>query len=605
MHISQDNQITRIHFGGDMKNCFIALIVFVSILFISSSSSATNGHFATLSEFSGEVMIKNAGTWTTPEIDMLLYSGSKIVTKEGTALVAFKDGATMFVDAFSSIRTIDQIQKNSSGSGAPVRIRKIRVILGRTKYDEQPMADRKTRIELPTAVAALRGTGGWFGADENMDSAGQLYDGNMDVYGDLQDIVPMILNLARALNSPTFMASLASSDSPDNPLANVREVQSEMTTFAANADPAVKNAIAAAISIITPVIRGIEQKLETVKNAEAGKAASDRIIAQGPTVQVEVANQIASDSAAAYIDATRESMNADFVLVLEALKGDESGMAAAQMVKAQNDSALNIAGNAMTMSSQAVEMVSVATTDIQLETAMAVVKTAQNTVNTASNNIKTANTGAWLTARNNDEGAAKAIALSETTAQGMSTAQKAGELSQKALDSVTADENSTLALAVAQAAQTSSASAQNTAQIGSQAATAIQENAPSATELIQATETAVESTQTTEDAVETLNNAIDTNNSSSVQDATDTINQSATETQQIETETQLIDTSGPETTETSGEGETTDDGTNGETPEEPEAFEPAADTPPADTPVEPEAPEQPPTQDDTEPASPV
>ena len=424
----------HIHSGGDMKNCFIALIVF-TILFISisSSSSATNGHFATLSEFSGEVMIKNAGSWAKPEIDMLLYSGSKIVTKEGTALVVFKDGATMFVDAFSSIRTIDQIQENVSGSGAPVRIRKIRVILGRTKYDEQPMADRKTRIELPTAVAALRGTGGWFGADENMDSAGQLYDGNMDVYGDLKDIVPMILDLARALNSPTFMASLASSDSPNNPLANVLEVQSEMTTFAANADPAVKNAIAAAISIITPVIRGIEQKLETVKKAEAGKAASDLLVTAAPTSQVAAAGQIASDSATAYIEATRESMNADFVLVLESLKGNESGMAVAQMVKAQNDSALNIAGNAMKISSQAVELASVATTDIQLETAMAVAKTAQNTVNTASNNIKTANAGALLTARNNDEGAAKAIALSETTATGMSTAQKAGELSQKAL----------------------------------------------------------------------------------------------------------------------------------------------------------------------------
>jgi len=567
-----------------MKNYFIALNVCVSILLLSSSSLATTGHFATLSEFSGEVMIKNAGTWTTPEIDMPLYSGSKIVTKEGRALVVFKDGATMFVDAFSSIRTIDQIPENSAGAAAPVRIRKIRVILGRTKYDEQPMADRKTRIELPTAVAALRGTGGWFGADETMDSAGQLYEGKMDVYGDLKDIVPMILDLARALNSPTFMASLASSDSPDNPLANVMEVQSEMTTFVANADPTVKTAISAAISIIGPVIKGIEQKLEMVKKAEAGKAASDLLATAAPTSPVAAAGQIASDSAATYIDATRESMNADFVLVLETLKGSESGMAVAQMVKAQNDAALNIAGNALTISSQAVELASLATTDIQLETAMAVVKTAQDMVNVASNNIKTANVGVWLTARNNAEGAAKAMALSEMTAKGMSTAQKTGELSQKALDTAKSDKNSTLALAVAQAAQTGSASAQNTAQIGNRAATAIQKNAPTATELIQATKTAIESIQKTEDAIEILNNAIETNKSSSVQDAVDSINKSATETRQIQTETELINTSGPA---------------------EPEAFEPAADTPPANIPVEPEAPEQPPTQDDTEPASPV
>ena len=473
---------------------------------IFPATAAAVGFFATLKEFSGEVMIKNAEKWVSPEPGMPLYSGAKIVTKEGSALVQFKDGATMTVDPFSSIRAIDQIQATETGGSDQMRIRKIRVMLGRTKYEEQPIAGRQTRIEMPTAVAALRGTGGYFGADEGGRSQGELYEGNMDTSGLFQELFPQILALENALNSPTWTASLDSADQADNPLSNVQEIQAEIQTFYDNLDPQVQAEVQQTLAVITPVLQDIQMKIEKAQKAETQKAAAQKTGAEDTRSQVKEISEKTSQTADTFVKTTQDSTQADISLVLATIKGDQAGIALAQAAKDQNDRAVDIAGQAMDTAAMAVELAGKATTDKQLDAAASVANTAGNTVDALAETVKTTNTTAMMVAQDNQEGAAKMQGLAATTESTLAGAKKSTQSSQNALVLAQNEETADAAVQSAKTSEDASGAMKKVAQMQSGAAQAVADNDPGADAAIEETQ---QQSETIDNAIQSLDESIE------------------------------------------------------------------------------------------------
>ncbi|MBA3012164.1 MAG: FecR domain-containing protein [Proteobacteria bacterium] len=536
------------------KNMPVFIFLFSFLFFHCGDVFASNTEMATLKEFSGEVMIKNAEKWISPEKDLKLYSGTKIVTRQGTALVVFKDGATMNVDPFSSIRAMDQMKEGTSGSETPDRLRSIRIMLGRTKYEEQPVKGRSTQIELPTAVAALRGTGGWFGADETGDSLGKLYEGDMETFGPFKEMVPKILSFAQALSSATWQASVTSSGASSDALLNIREIQAEMNTFVQNTDPAIQASVQQTLSQVQTVLSDLETKQAGVQQAQEIKQRSEsETQKETPATAQEVkdTNRISVQAANAYISAAKESMNTDIVLILETLKGDKMGMAIARQAKANIDQALGLAGNATQLAGQAADLANTATSDDQRKTALAVVNAASSTVEAAGNAIKATNSGAQLMARDDEAGAVKTETLSNVAARSLGTAAKSVRVAAKAITagkSASTPQAAALAQTLAAAAQRSSKAVAAALQVSNLAARAItQQNTEKADSLIQTSNTAARSVETMDSAMDAIQNAFDNNDTNKVNDSSNTINQGAQKTQ--ETTQPVIDAEPPEVPE--------------------------------------------------------
>jgi hypothetical protein len=569
-----DNWIRR---GESMKKISwhkktLALICAFACHFIVFCGTAAG--YATLEKFTGEVMIKNAEEWLQPKTGMALYSGAKIVTKNGTAFILFKDGATMQVDPYSSIRAIDQVKSGESQSDEPTRIRRLRIMLGRAKYEEQPIATRQTRIEMPTAVAALRGTGGWFGADEFQASQGSLYEGNMDVTGIFDEIIPRILSLENALNSPTWSTSLNSAEDSDNPLANVQEIQTELQTFGDNQDPEIQKQIQQALSVIGPIFSGIQEKLEKAKNAEKQKETSDKAVdsatPETPS-QVTETNKLASETNEAFMETAKESTKTDISLILETLKGNSQGISMALAAKERSDKALEIAEQAVSTATKAADLAGKATDEKQLETAASIARSAASTSRAAQETINTTNKGNQMLAQGNEEGLAKSGSLSDLADKTLAAAEKTSQLAQNALVLAQNEETSDTALDTARTAESSSKTIEESARKTSQAAQSVADNDPEADQLI-------EQTQEDEQAIDQMNQTLD---------------------EEIQKTASLVPETGDD-----GEGDEEDKSQQEEQPQEQET--PVMDdTPPVFETEEPENPQERDFVDDDEPASPV
>ena len=302
------------------KTRCVCFFVFVFFMLVDGISAAPK-FIGTLKEFTGEVMIKNSGSWVKAKKALRLFSGAKIVTRNGNATIVYDDGATMFVDSFSSIRTIDQLQQTASVFDEQINIRRNRIMIGRTKYEEQPIKGRQTRIELPTAVAALRGTGGWFGAKNNLDSQGKLYEGNMDTSGAFQESLPDDPNEQEALGSNTWQSSIEASGEPRNSLKNVNDTHAEAQTFGSNNDPDVKKMVSDTTFAAQTAQQSIEEKNQKIEKAERAIKSADEQIKKAPpgSLQQET-NQAVKQANENYIAAAKQSGKTDLSIAEESLK---------------------------------------------------------------------------------------------------------------------------------------------------------------------------------------------------------------------------------------------------------------------------------------------
>ncbi|MBF0235083.1 MAG: FecR domain-containing protein [Desulfamplus sp.] len=506
-----------------IKKWKMLFFVFCFIQLYSANLLAANSGIATLKEFSGEVMIKNAEKWTKPEKELRIYSGSKIVTKQGSASILFDDGATMNVDPFSSIRTIEQMGESTSESNKDVRLRNIRIMLGRTKYDEQHTKERETKVELPMAVAALRGTGGFFGANETGESQGQLYDGTMETSGTFNEQLPETLDLTQALNSPTWLASISSAAAPDDVVSNIKEIQSELKSFAKNADPDIAESVSQTLSTIDNVLLDIEKKVEQIKQLEQTNKNSN-------TSTQNTVKDVSDQVSAIYAAAIKESMSGSVLLVLATLKGDTEGIATATKLNEQNDKVLAIAEKAVQTIQNASDASNSENSKQKEAVIASVVQTALNTVKASESSIKSSSDALVLGAKGDTIGAAQAEKLSETSSNTLKTAEKALQTADKAIEAVvkaTSDQDIANAQTIASSAEKTSEVVKDAIEVTTLATQAISEqNQEQAAILTKAADTASQSVTVVESAMEKVNDAFEKNDVESMKNASDILDNS-------------------------------------------------------------------------------
>jgi hypothetical protein len=306
-------------------------------IFISPAQAQVKG-IATLKNFTGDIIIKNNGKWGTAYMKgLVLYNGDKVVTRKGTAHVVFHDGSKLNIEPNSNIRVIEGVAKKGFIFKRMVTERRIRVLLGKTRYKEEFSKKRQTRFEAPTAVAALRGTEIAFGVDDTGTAYGVVIDGNWYTLGDViageaPDLPPEI-----AENTPAQRFALIATKAAIQAAAAASKV-SEAVEAVARADDKLnkvrEEAKAAAVVIEQALAAAKEGKLEAemmAKNADSGvvkealeaikgsdsamaamdaaKVAADHAI-EATTKVVEVAEKAINEENAAGLNAALDAANA-------------------------------------------------------------------------------------------------------------------------------------------------------------------------------------------------------------------------------------------------------------------------------------------------------
>jgi hypothetical protein len=154
-------------------------------LLISPAHAQVKG-IATLEDFGGDIIIKSNGKWgATCMKGLILYNGDKVVTRKGTAHVIFHDGSELNIEPNSNVRIIEEVLKKGFIFKKMVNHRRIRVLIGKTRYKEEFSKKRKTRFEAPTAIAVLGGTEISFGVDYMGTAFRVIMDGNWYTLGDV------------------------------------------------------------------------------------------------------------------------------------------------------------------------------------------------------------------------------------------------------------------------------------------------------------------------------------------------------------------------------------------------------------------------------------
>jgi len=143
------------------KRSFIIIcILFLGLFILPRPSFSADGPIATLTKFSGKVLIKSQGSWGIPPREGLqLYSLDKVVTRIGTATIKFRDGTIVDIYHNTNILVREEEKKKGFAKGAKLVKRHILLFLGkiffktgRKKVDMQ--------FETATALVGIRGTAG-------------------------------------------------------------------------------------------------------------------------------------------------------------------------------------------------------------------------------------------------------------------------------------------------------------------------------------------------------------------------------------------------------------------------------------------------------------
>jgi hypothetical protein len=579
-----------------LRSGLVILAASALLLAAGSAGAATDG-IAVLQDFQGKIMLKSGGGWGTAVKGMRLYSGDKVVTQDGTATVKFDDGASLRVDPFSNIGVIERSEERGLFVKKQVNARRIRVLLGRTTYEEQPVKGRETAIEMPTAVAALRGTAGTFGYD-GANSAGQLTSGDMEVEGAMQESIPRFGSAAQAASSPSFQAAvraveLSLASQSQITLINVTVLnlsQREQAALAASASqiaayqvpshvPLEMAALAASASQIAAaqanVAATLAEALVMSKNpvATVVQAAQETIAAgqkaiqeldvkqqlvtqatnivqkaegQKATAAPEMAKALAQTVTAAVRASTvAAASSAANVNVVEAnSKGDKAGVVLAEQAKKQSEKVADAATQTVQVAGKIAAAAAQAVTTAQQQTVAAA---AQATGKAADTAVAAATTTAAMNAavgKSDTVTAAKNEVVAAKAVQNVETSTKIIQVAGQASEAAIAAQSSTQANAAQQAAESAGAAAEATAKVVvlfSAANTAAEQgNTVAAEQLNQAAATAQTATAEVSQTMTSVATALDSGNAAEMEQAVQTLQTVTVKTETAATSVQEV-----------------------------------------------------------------
>ncbi|RJR44985.1 MAG: hypothetical protein C4576_12535 [Desulfobacteraceae bacterium] len=257
----------------------IGIFVFAVLVHLMALPAYSSQQVARLSEFTGVVIIQSQGDWgAKPEKDLPLYSTDKVVTRTGTAVVTFNDGAVVHIRANSNLLIEEQ---ETAGSAT----RNLRLLIGKLLFKTGVGSKAQTNLQTPTAVVGLRGTAGTLSIGLDGKNYIQFTEGGS------------------SYTLGEFISGVAKDVPPE--LADLNPAQKAAFAAAAAADQAKNAAEAAKEGTITDK----QAALAGAKSAEAAaveaKAAAETMLSN-PSAQVAQQAQAAFDTAVKAIQAAQE-----------------------------------------------------------------------------------------------------------------------------------------------------------------------------------------------------------------------------------------------------------------------------------------------------------
>ena len=146
--------------GGKKNKIFLVLFIASLSILLSAPAFAAVNPIAKLSAFSGTLLIKSQGEWgVEPSVDLPLYMDDKVITKNGSATIAFDDGAVMELRANSNLHIYTKEKEGGLLKKTRVVQRRFRLMLGKILF-KTGTSNNENILETPTMVCGLRGTAG-------------------------------------------------------------------------------------------------------------------------------------------------------------------------------------------------------------------------------------------------------------------------------------------------------------------------------------------------------------------------------------------------------------------------------------------------------------
>ena len=133
---------------------------FLFSIFFPSPAHCEGDPIAHLTDFTGTVLVNSRGEWgVKPEKNFPLYSMDKIVTRVGTAIITFADGAVIEIRNNSNL-LINEMEKEE-GLIKKVKIvqRRILLFIGKMFF-KTGTGQIQTQFETEKTVIGIRGTAG-------------------------------------------------------------------------------------------------------------------------------------------------------------------------------------------------------------------------------------------------------------------------------------------------------------------------------------------------------------------------------------------------------------------------------------------------------------
>jgi hypothetical protein len=258
------------------------IIAFCLVSLSAVPAFSADKAIAKLTSFSGTVLIKSKGAWgVNPEKDLPLYSDDKVVTKMGTATIAFNDGAVIEIKANSNL-LIRETEESGVSRQLGAAKRQLRLLIGKMLFRSGKGSSVSTSLETTTMVCGLRGTAGTL----SIDAAGQIYlqftEGGGDTIGKYisgvaADVPPELVDLDSAQRA-AYIAALAAGQAKRaaEKLARGEATDAEAALAAAEAAKAAAQEVKAAAeamlnnpdeSIRNEALRAIAIADEAIKTA--------------------------------------------------------------------------------------------------------------------------------------------------------------------------------------------------------------------------------------------------------------------------------------------------------------------------------------------------
>lgn len=290
-------------------------------LFLLCPLSGAYASIARVTAFTGDVVIlSGANTIKLSKLGQAVNTGDKIQTKQGTAQLAFTDGAVLKINPHTTTMVQERMEERGAWMFKSKKMaRRITVFVGKLWF-KSGVSDRSNYLQSPTAVCGLRGSDGDFGYD-NLNTYINMYSGEASITGRVLQQFFQDPGVTAAQRNEVYQklsqayeqtrsaeATGQALNINEARLASLDVVKTAATVLSQNPDANVKNDAALATNVANANIAATAAAVNLEKNKNVASEA--QAAAQTAPPELSAMAQAAAKSAADELAAAQKQVEA-------------------------------------------------------------------------------------------------------------------------------------------------------------------------------------------------------------------------------------------------------------------------------------------------------